>query len=172
MRKRSKYYGFTLIELIVALVVLSVGVTGFLILINQTTKDSVDPLLRVQANAIAQSYLEEILSQAFCDPDFSTDCPTACTVSACGACTVPDAGRPDFNDICDYQNLPDTVVRDRNNVAIAGLGDYQVVVTIVDGGASLGGLLGADGEVVRVDVTVTHPGLPGSVTLSGYRVNF
>lgn len=172
MHKRSKYCGFTLVELIVALVVLGVGVSGFLILINQTTKDSVDPLLRVQANAIAQSYLEEILSQAFCDPAFSSDCPADCTASACGACTIPGAGRPNFNDICDYQGLPDTVVRDRNNVAIADLGAYQVVVNIIDGAASLGGLSGANGEVMRVDVTVTHPGLPGPVTLSGYRVNF
>ena len=170
MHKRSKYYGFTLVELIVALVVLGVGVSGFLILINQTTKDSVDPLLRAQANAIAQSYLEEILAQSFCDPDL--DCDTVCVSNACTVCTDTEANRGLFDDVCDYQGLPDTVVRDRNSVAIADLGAYQVVVNIVDGAASLGGLSGANGEVMRVDVTVTHPGLPGSVTLSGYRVNF
>jgi len=171
MRKLSNYNGFTLIELIVAVVVLAIGATAFTILINQTTRDSVDPLLRVQANAIAQSYLEEILAQAFCDPNFSTDCPTDCTANACTNCSVPDAGRPNFNDICDYQGVSDVGAFDRNGASISGLGSYNVTVT-VDDGAGLGGLSGANGEVIRVDVDVTHPGLPGPVTLSGYRVNF
>jgi MSHA pilin protein MshD len=171
IRNNVTHHGFTLIELIITVVVLGIGATAFTILINQTTRASVDPLLRVQANAIAQSYLEEILSQAFCDPNFSTDCPNNCNASACSNCTVADAGRPNFNDVCDYQAVNDAGAVDRNGILIPGLGTYNVTVT-VDDSASLGGLSGGAGEVLRVDVSVTHGSLPGPVNLSGYRVNF
>jgi MSHA pilin protein MshD len=171
IQKISTNTGFTLIELIITVVVLGIGATAFTMLIIQTTRGSVDPLLRVQANAIAQSYLEEILAQSFCDPNFSNDCPNDCTANACSTCTIPDGGRPNFNDICDYQGLIDAGARDRNGAPISGLGSYNVSVT-VDDSASLGGLLGGAGQVIRVDVDVTHTGLPGPVGLSGYRVNF
>ncbi|MDZ7735456.1 MAG: prepilin-type N-terminal cleavage/methylation domain-containing protein [Gammaproteobacteria bacterium] len=165
--------GFTLIELIVALVVLGVGVSGFLILINQATLNSVDPLLRTQANAVAQSYLEEILLQPFCDPDDTSDCPATCTGSPCAACSTSEGGnRPVYDDVFDYLNLPDNVVRDRNNNAIAGLGDYSVTVGMQDSGVNFSGLSGGSCQVVRVDVDVTHTNLPFTVTLSGYKVNY
>ena len=62
--------GFTLIELIVAIVILSIGTAAFLTLITNTTRNSVDPQIRVQGNAIARAYLEEIMLSSFCDPDW------------------------------------------------------------------------------------------------------
>ncbi len=169
----TRQAGFTLIELIIALVVLGIGVSGFLILINQATRDSVDPLIRTQANAVAQSYLEEILLQSFCDPDNGMDCPADCNSSPCSACGAGEGGARDvYDDVFDYLNLPDNNVRDRNNTPIAGLGDYAVAVSIQDNGVDLGGLSGASCEVVRVDVDVDHPILSGPVTLSGYKVNY
>jgi MSHA pilin protein MshD len=165
--------GFTLIELIVAIVVLGIGVAMFAVLINQSIRQSVDPLVRTQANAIAQSYLEEITLQPFCDPNLFDDCRTQCTSAACTACTISEGGnRAVYNDVCDYNNLPDNQVRDRNNDPIAGLEDYSVTVDVVDSGASLDGLSGNAGQVVRIDIEVTHRALPDPVTLSGYRVNF
>jgi len=77
----SKYkrivYGFSLIELIVAIVILSIGVTGFITLIINTTKNSVDPQIRVQGNAIARAYLEEVMLNSFCEPNFDPDADPA-----------------------------------------------------------------------------------------------
>jgi len=61
--------GLTLIELVVSIVVLSVAITGILMVMTQTTIASADPMLREQATAIARSYLEEILSQPMIGPD-------------------------------------------------------------------------------------------------------
>ncbi len=52
--------GVTLIELIVAIVVISIALVGVLSVINYTTLHSADPVLRHQAIAIAEAYMEEI----------------------------------------------------------------------------------------------------------------
>lgn len=143
--------GFTLIELIVTIVVLGLGVATFAVLINQSIRHSVDPLLRTQAQAIAQSYMEEILLQSFCVPP--------------GA-AVP---RPDRDGVCQYHgtNEPPT---DRNGVPVAGLEAYTVIVNVVEDGAALG--IGAS-QAVRVDVSVLHSNFPDlNVILSGYRADY
>ncbi len=185
--------GFSLIELIVAIVVLGIGVAGFAQLINSATINSIDPQLRQQANAIARAYLEEIALKPFCDPDFDPDadpttgCSADCSVSACStgspnACGGPNeaaggegTSRAIFDDVCDYTNLPDTLVRDQNGNEITDLNNYRVDVTVVDdSGDSLNGLSSdTTGRFVRLDVNVTHTTNTNiDVTLSGYRVNF
>ena len=165
--------GFTLIELVIAIVVLSIGATTFLTLIINTTRDSADPVIQVQAFAIAQSYLEEILSQPFCDPDFSLDCRADCTASnACTACRLTEASRSLFDDVCDYNGLSDSGAEDISG-PIAGLTSYIVDVTVDDSSVMLNGLTSATGQVVRVDVRVTHSGATDlDATLSSYKVNF
>lgn len=171
--------GFSLIELIVAIVIIGIGIAGFAQLINTSAKNSIDPMVKQQANSAARAYLEEILLKSFCDPDLTSDCPTACNLgSTCSSavCTENTGGtetRATYDDVCDYQVLPDTLVRDQNGTNI-GLTNYRVTVTIFDGAeADLNGLTGANRESLRVDVNVTHTTNPNvDVTVSGYRVNF
>ena len=171
--------GFTLIELIVAIVIIAIGIASFTLLMNTSTKNSVDPMVRQQANAVAQSYLEEILLKPFCDPDITTDCPTNCTTgSTCSnaTCTENTGGaeiRSTFDDVCDYTGLPDNVVRDQTGANI-GLTGYQVTVTVHDDSeADLNGLTGAASQSLRVDVNVTHSSNANlNVTVTGYRTNF
>jgi MSHA pilin protein MshD len=178
-----RYAGFTLIELVIAIAILAIGASALVVLINSATRHSLDPLVRQQANAIAQSYLEEALLSPFCDPDISTNCPAACTVSPCGSasCTslemsggVPD--RPNFDDICDYNSINDTsgpVDRDGNPLSPSILGSYNVRVNVVDTGVTLNGLNSNNGQVVRVDVIVTNDNLRDlNVMLSAYKANY
>lgn len=170
--------GFTLIELIITIVILGIGVTAFLVLVNQTTRDSVDPLIRQQAGAVAQAYMDEVLLNPFCDPDFSTDCRTACTsATACTTCSNPEGSRNLYDDVCDYDGLSNTGARDRDGSAIAGLGNYNVQVTVDDGSdgsaVTLNTLSSNSGQVVRVDVRVTHSSYQQlDYILSGFRVNY
>ncbi len=171
--------GFTLIELVIAIVVLAIGATALLVLINQTTANSVNPVVHQQAHAIAQSYLEEVLLNPFCDPDLSTDCPTFCAVSACGACSENTGGletRQTFDDICDYAAINDTggaIDQSGNPIAPAILGAYNINVSVVDTGFLLNGLDADLGQVVRVDVTVTNDDIANlNLTLSSYKTNF
>src|SRR5690348_18467212 len=71
MSTRGRTRGLSLIEVIVFIVVLGVAFAGMLILYNQVTRSSVDPLVRKQALAIAEALLEEIelMPFTYCDPD-------------------------------------------------------------------------------------------------------
>ena len=181
----SKDWGFTLIELVISIVILAIGVTAFTQLMNATTLASIDPMFRQQAHAVAQSYLEEVLLNSYCDPDLSTDCPTFCStinfgppVNVCSNCggtasPAPPESRSNFDDVCDYNGLSDTGARNQFDAAIATLTDFNVTVTVDDAGGLLSGLDPASGEVVRVDVNVIHATYPGlDITLSAYRTNF
>jgi MSHA pilin protein MshD len=173
-----KSRGFSLIELVVAIVILSIGVTAFLVLINQTVGRSADPMVISQANAIAQSYLEEVVLANFCDPDLSNDCSADCA-AGCNVCTSfsnqVGETRATFDDVCDYNNLPDNVVRNRFGNQIASLSDYSVMVQVNDTNVTLGSppdeLISNNGQVVRINVNVSHAN-GTSVSLTGYKTNY
>jgi MSHA pilin protein MshD len=174
--------GFTLIELIIALVVLAIGAITFTTLVNQATLTSVDPVLRVQANSIARSYLEEVSLRSFCDPDISTDCPADCNSGlVCTTCSENTGGletRSTFDDVCDYNGLNDIgAVSQSGPPGITGLENYNVLVTVDDGtdltDAVLNTLSSANQEVVRIDVDVTHATNSSiNISVSGYRANY
>ena len=171
-------HGFTLIELVITIVLLGIGVSAFMVLINQTTRDSVDPLIRQQAGAVAQSYLDEVVLNPFCDPDFSTNCRADCTsATACSACGGSEGSRNIYDDVCDYDGLNNNGARDRNSNPIAGLEAYNVQVTVDDGSdgsaVTLDGLTSNNGQVLRIDVQVTHDSYSDlNYVLSGFRVNY
>ena len=174
--------GMTLIELIVAMVVIAIATSTIMLLISDVTRRSADPMVQEQAHAIAQSYLEEIMLRPFCDPnDFASpvDCPTLCVSSACASCSgnttdgVTIEDRSTYDDVCDYDGLTNNGATDQNNNLIAGLEAYTVTVNVVDDAtANLNGLTGNAGQSVLVNVTLSHSALPGDIVLSGYRANY
>ena len=131
--------GATLIELVVSVVIISVVVTAMMMLITQTVGRSSDPLMRAQAIAIAEAYMEEILGVSLTDPDG-------------GDVGGPEAGesRATYDDLNDYHNAsgPEPAT-DQYGAAIAGLDAYSVEVTV--SGATLNG-----SPATRVRVEVTH----------------
>lgn len=146
----------SLIELVVAIVVVAICLTGAFALVDTTTRRSVDPMLERQATSIAEAYLEEIAQQAYRDPDDGEICPK------------PEAERALFDNVCDYQSLVEMGARDQSGAAVSGLENYQIAVGI-DPKATLGDLAG-EAVVLRIDVTVTDPmGRP--VRFSLYRTN-
>lgn len=177
--------GFTLIELVVLLVVLALAGAGMALAIQRATQASADPLIKQQATAIAQAYLEEIALRPFCDPDFVSQnaAPTdpghciarcanaACSgASVCGGASFSSETRAGFDDICDYAGLAQAPTDQFGN-ALAALAGYQVQVT-VDDNATFGSLSGAAGQVLRVDVSVTHTQSSLQSLLSTYRANY
>lgn len=170
----SEGRGATLVELVVGMVIISIALVTVLSLTSSSIERSVDPMIQEQANAVAQAYLEEITQKAFCDPDFSDDCPMDCVASACNNCTAAEpGGRPVFDDVCDFDGRTDNPPQDITGNPIPGLGLYSVDVQVVDDAAAdLNGLAGNNGQVVRIDVTVTHPQMESAVTASGFRANF
>jgi MSHA pilin protein MshD len=138
--------GATLIELVIAIVVIAIAVTSVLGLLSSIAVRSAGAMGATQAASIASAYLDEALSKFFQDPD------------------GPEAGRQNFDDVMDY-NFTDAGVRDANGALVPGLDQYTVQITATSVA------LGAVPDAVRVDVRVTAPN--GNVTrLSGFRTNY
>ena len=177
--------GISLIELIMFIVVVSVGIAGILSVMNMTTKASADPLLRKQALAIAESLLEEIELQpsTFCDPDdplaavatgAAVDAPgvPGCTGAATIQGITPQAGEnryvaPLFDNVGDYNGFSMTGIRDIGNIPITGLGAYQASVAIAQVGASFALPAAA---ALQIDVRVVAGNT--DITLTGYRFRY
>ena len=149
--------GFTLIELIVFIVIVSVGLAGVLTILNQTTSRSADPMIRKQALAVAEALLEEVMAKPFtwCDPD---DAQAATALSA-GGCAATEAlgaeageARDTFDNVNDYNGLPPT---DANIAGVVGA-PYQAAVAVA--ATALNGIAAASGNALLITVTVNAPG--------------
>ena len=147
---RSQQRGFTLIELIIFIVVISVGIAGILSVMNTVVKSSADPMVRKQTIAIAESLLEEILLKEYANP--------------AGGDT--GAVRASFDDVDQYAGYNTTVgITDPLGVAVASLSNYNIAPSVVVGTTTIGTL-----TVKEVTVSVTGP--QGAVRLTGYRGNY
>ncbi|MDH3748442.1 MAG: prepilin-type N-terminal cleavage/methylation domain-containing protein [Gammaproteobacteria bacterium] len=149
---RRQQQGSTLVELLVSIVIVSIAASTILGVISMTTAGSADPMIRHQAAAIAEAYLEEILLKPLTDPDGVDG----------------EAARADFDDLDDYDGLSDAGARDQFGNPMAGLGNYNVAVS-VGASAALPAVPAAD--AFRVDVVVSHTN-DVNFALSGYRTRF
>lgn len=164
-RRVASQAGVTLVELVMYIVVVSVGVAGILSVMTYTTRYSADPMVQQQALLIAESYMEEILQKYFIDR-----VPTTATT----ICPAPEANRGLYDNVCDYHGLNDAGARDQFGGAIAGLGAYDVSVAVT---GSVGDTVALNNinntgvlRVLRVDVRVTNGAT--DVRLTGYRTNY
>lgn len=141
--------GFTLIEVITTIVVISVAATAILSVFSGTVRSSANPMIQQQAISIAEAYMEEIRLKSFNDPDG----------------TEAGETRSTYDDVDDYNGLSDAGARDQNGNAIASLSDYTVTVSV--GTSSLNGIT----DALLITVNVAHNVL-GSVQITGYRTNY
>lgn len=152
---RLKQAGISLIELIIFIVIISVALTGILLVMNQVTAHSADPLLRKQALAAAESLLEEIELQ---------DYPAASGAVTAGAVTT--ANRTSYHIVTEYAGFATSGVKSLTGAAIAGLENYNVAVAVDSAASPLGTI--AAGSAVRITVTVVSP-QGESIAVDGYR---
>jgi MSHA pilin protein MshD len=178
---RRRQLGLSLIELIMFIVIVSVGIAGILSVMNVTSKASADPMVRKQALAIAEALLEEIELQplTYCLP---TD-PLALTASSAAGCTGAVAGSEDTlpaaprvtsprnaNNVSDYTNFAMTPILDITGAAQAGLGAYTASVTIAQVGTAFSLPIANNGDVLKIDVRVQSAST--DITLTGYRFRY
>lgn len=187
-----RQYGVTLIELIVFIIIVSVGVVGLLSVTGSTVLHSADPMMRKQALAIAESLLLEVEQRPFtlCVPgdrnmlataavlDPTASDPAKCwdAVEAMG----PETGESRYssstplNNVNDYNGfaMPDAACAGicplGNATPISGLGAYSASVTVAEAGADLG----LTDNTAALKITVTVSGAGEVIRLVGYRTRF
>lgn len=137
--------GFTLIELVIFMIIVSIGVVGILSVMNNVVKSSADPMIRKQAATLADSILEEILLKAYTDPD-STE--------------VGETGRDNYDDVDDFNGKSNALFTDLPTE----LSSYTIGI-IVAAPAVLDGV-----NMKQVVVTVTHGA--EVIAMTGYRGNY
>lgn len=142
----------TLIELIVAIVIIGIGLTGVLLTFTTTVRHSADPMVRKQLSAIADEMMEEILLKPF----------------AVTAPNPPFAGcaRDTYNDVRDYNGYSAVNICDIDGVTV--LSEVGVSVSVSPPAASpvsLSGVAATDQLTVMVNVTRGSE----SYSLTGWR---
>lgn len=158
----ARQRGLSLIELIVFIVVVAIGLTGIMSVLILTSEKSSDPMVRKQGIAVAEAMLEEVMLKSFAG---------ACPPSLTCAVNTP-ADRPNYTAVTHYNGW------NQNGVAslaaplatIAGLGNYNVAVTVAP--AALGDITLASGNAVSITVTVTVIGTLDAITLVGFRTSY
>lgn len=175
VRARSDEHGVSLIELVIFLLVISVGLLGILSAMNVVGRYSSDPAIQRQELALAESLLAEVESQPFtlCDPLGPPATPG-------GACVIAQGlGAPDgetrysttlpFNNVGDYNgftmNAASGGIFAPDGSAIGGLGGYSASVR-VQANQALGALPAS--SVLLITVTIGGPD-GSTLALSGYR---
>jgi MSHA pilin protein MshD len=140
----SQQRGMTLIELVVAIVVIAIAITSVLAVLSLQASRSADAMVTAQAAKIAETYLSEVLEKQY---------------AGAGA-----PSRATFNNINNYNGMVDGGVRDQTGAAVANLDQFTVTVAVVPG------VLGAvvAGQVRLINITVKHTN-GTTVLLSGYR---
>lgn len=176
--KHRHQRGLTLIELVIFIIIVSIGLAGVLLALNLTTRTSADPLIHKQLLSIAESILEEVEMQPFtwCDPDD----PKAANATRISSCSSPGAtegnGKATYNDVAETRGdaaFPLDNVSDYHGETISSTvsgsnagwpAGYQATVT-VDKVA-----LNTAPKSESLQITVTARCGTQTLTLHGYRL--
>jgi len=123
MQARARIAGFTLVEITLSIVIISMAAATLVGVMATAAQRSADVMVQTQAAAIADAYLQDVLSRNF---------------------------PPAMDNVDDY-NLFHAGARDRLGNAIAGLTGYQVQVVVAP--MSMGPVSAANSRLVTVTVT-------------------
>jgi len=145
--------GFTMVEMVVAMVIIGAGLAGVLSVLSRTSIFSAAPMGTKQMTAIAEGMLEEVLQKPF---------------ESDGTPVAAGCDRTAFNDIKDYNNYTDMPVCDVTGTP--GPAGYTVSVSVANASGTIltGGIPAADAYLV----TVTVKKGSDSYSIQGWRLNY
>ena len=183
MFNNLKKKGFTLIEIILFIVVFTLGVVGLLTLFFNTLGRTSDPVVRDRGIQVAQSVMEEIFSKKWdentpnggCkDEDFSSVCvPDNSSIG-------PDSGEnfETYDDIDDYVDTGTEYKKSKtwqsdNFTSTSG---YNVNITVsyanVDGSGNISEETSTKTDYKMITVEVSGNGLNETYKLVAIKANF
>lgn len=108
LNNQGRQRGVTLIELVAVIVILAISLAGVTAAISSAISRSSDVMLETRAVALAQSYLDEILSRRFDEnsaPRGIPPCRANCTAEVNFGPDGGETSRADYDDVDDYHGL-------------------------------------------------------------------
>ncbi len=176
MRRSS---GFTLVEMIVAMVIISVVVAGLVPLVG-LVKNSADPMITKQAESIAEALMDEVRLAGFtwCDP---ADANFATAGSAAGCASVAEGIGPESGNVRPYDNVNDynvfcatpmATITNMTGTADVGLNGFTAKICVSPYALDLSTAAGdiKTAPALKIDITVAKGST--SFTLSGWRTRY
>lgn len=147
-RSIKRMAGMTLVELIIAIVIVGTALAGLVAVYNRANIASADPLIAQQMLAIAETMMEEVMLKPYGD----------------GA--AQPANRADYTEIGHYDKYATTTgIVAVDGGAIAGLDRYNVAVSVTP--TTLTNIADSN-NVRRIQVVVTERG-GQQLQLTGWR---
>ncbi len=147
---RRPQSGFTLVEMIIAIVILGIGLAGVAVAFSVAIGRSADPVINQQLLAIAEEMIEEVQLKPYASA--ANSAPAGCA-------------RDTYNDVSDYNGYATSgQICTVDGVAVSALSGYSVSVGVAT--ATLSGVAAAK----RITVTVTRGSQ--SLTLVGWRTDY
>jgi MSHA pilin protein MshD len=148
-RNGTRLAGFTLIEMVATIVILSIALVGVAGMVSLGTSNSANTLLETRAIALGQAYLDEIMGRRFdersdpggLDPCYGFVGGDRCTDIDDFGTEGAEATRDRFDDVDDYHDLaegdgePDPIV-DADGDTRAEYENFHVQVTVCYSGGN------------------------------------
>lgn len=172
---KIQQYGFTLVELIVGLVVMSVALTFLTTLFFSNPGRSVEPLLQIRAATFGSALMDEILSKKFDELTPEGGVP-ACEV--CSTTLGSDSeSRDSYDDVDDYSDSCGNPIPLANSLGnpIANFNNYLMEVCVIYDGVNFDGVADGNTNAKLITVNIFLPagaGLGSSITFTAYKGNY
>lgn len=166
--------GFTLVELVVTMVVISIAVLGIAQALSFAFARQSDGLWQARAVALAESYIEEIGARRY---DQATPIggvpPCSPATAPCGSVGNDGEPRAQFDDVDDYHGLSEQPPLDADGNPRTDYSGYRVAVEVAYLDADQVAAFGLDDptDAKLVTVRVTAPG-QATLTFPYLRANF
>lgn len=173
---RKRVSGFTLIELIISIVALSIALSIVSTLIAPTEQQSADQILQVKAAELGQSFLNDISSRAFDQNSDMAGGRVRCGEpndgsNPCSTVLGPEVGettRDLFNDVDDFNGYS-LKMNAQGDALHAGYTNFTVNINVIYDGNSLG--FADNLSAKRITVTITTP-LGTDIQFATHKANF
>ncbi|RZL09485.1 MAG: type II secretion system protein [Rubrivivax sp.] len=142
--------GFTLVEMLLAIVVIGIGVAGVMMAFNATVGRSADPVVAKQLLSVAEEIMEEIELKRY---------------SSAVAATKSGCVRNNYTDVSDYNGYATAnQICNIDGAPIPALAGYSLTVNVAV--SALSGVAAAK----KITVTVSRGNQ--NVTLVGWRTDY
>lgn len=164
--------GFTLIEIVITIVLVSIMLAGLTSLFTNQVNNSYRPYLRQRALAVANAIMEEISHKRW---DENSPLGGGCVNAGASCAAGPveagigteEGARGDYDDVDDYATIVNqSPPQDSAGSPMPGYAGFSVTVTIVK--QAWNGVPLADSK--HITVAVTSPANE-TITLQSYRLN-